>query len=83
MDIMQQAAAGHARVLVDPAPEGQVLGFGESGIDLQLSFWIEDPEEGSSGLKSALYLAIWREFKANGVTVPYPHRDVRIVGTQA
>jgi len=83
MDIMQQAASGHARVLDHPAPEGQVLGFGESGIDLQLSFWIEDPEEGSAGLKSTLYLAIWREFKANGVTVPYPQREVRIVGSQA
>jgi small-conductance mechanosensitive channel len=83
MDIMQRAASQHPRVLKDPAPEGQVLGFGESGIDLQLSLWIEDPEEGSGGLKSAIYLDIWREFKAHGVTVPYPQREIRIIGSQA
>jgi small-conductance mechanosensitive channel len=83
MDIMQRSASQHPRVLKDPAPEGQVLGFGESGIDLQLSLWIEDPEEGSGSLKSAIYLDIWREFKANGVTVPYPQREIRIIGSQA
>jgi small-conductance mechanosensitive channel len=83
IEIMKQAALRHSRVLKDPAPEGLVQGFGESGIDLQLSFWIEDPEEGSASMKSALYLDIWREFKANGVTVPYPQREVRIIGSQA
>lgn len=82
MEIMRQVAVRHPRVMQDPAPEVQVKGFGESGIDLQLSVWIPDPEEGSSSLQSALYLEIWRSFKANGVTVPYPHREIRILGSQ-
>jgi len=81
LEIMHRAGQGHSRVLSDPAPEGQVIGFGESGVDLQLTLWIEDPEEGSGSLKSALYLALWREFKAHGIAVPYPQREIRILGT--
>lgn len=80
MELMQQAAHHHARVLKDPAPEVQVLGFGENGIDLQLVFWIADPEEGSAGLKSSLYLDIWRAFQQHRISIPYPQRDIRIVG---
>ncbi len=81
MRIMREAAERHPRVLDDPAPEVHLKGFGESGIDLQLSFWIPDPEEGSASLQSALYLDIWRAFQAQGVSVPYPQREIRILGT--
>jgi small-conductance mechanosensitive channel len=79
MQLMCEAAVNHPRVMRDPAPEVQVSGFGENGIDLQLVFWIPDPEEGSAGLKSELYLAIWRTFQQHAIAVPYPQRDVRIV----
>lgn len=83
MEIMRRVALQHPRVMQAPAPEVQVKGFGESGIDLQLAVWISDPEEGSASLQSALYLEIWREFKASGVTVPYPQREIRILGTNS
>jgi small-conductance mechanosensitive channel len=79
MELMRGAAENHPRVMTDPMPEVQVTGFGENGIDLQLMFWIPDPEEGSAGLKSELYLAIWRAFQQHAIAVPYPQRDVRIV----
>lgn len=80
MELMRSAASAHPRVLQDPAPEVQVTGFGENGIDLELVLWIPDPEEGSGGLKSALYLAIWRAFQRHEISVPYPQRDIRIIG---
>ncbi len=83
MEIMRQIAVHHPRVMQDPAPEVQIKGFGESGIDLQLSVWIPDPEEGSASLQSALFLEIWREFKSRGVSVPYPQREIRILGNPA
>jgi len=81
MSIMLAAAKKHPRVLVDPASEVQVLGFGENGIDLQLSIWIIDPEEGSSGLKSQIYLDIWWAFQEQGIAIPYPQRDIRILNS--
>lgn len=83
MQLMQAAAKKQSRILLDPAPEAQVLGFGENGIDLQLVFWILDPEEGSGGLKSQLYLDIWHAFQEHNIGIPYPQRDIRILNQQA
>lgn len=80
MELMRDVAYRHPRVMKDPPPEVQVTGFGESGIDLQLMLWIPDPEEGSASLKSSLYIEIWRAFQQHGISVPYPQRDIRIVG---
>lgn len=80
MQIMVDAAKRHKRVLREPAPGALILQFGESGIDLELGIWIEDPQEGTSGLRSDLYREIWREFKKHNIEIPYPQREVRILG---
>ena len=79
MQIMREAAHAQTRVLKDPAPEVQIKGFGENGIDLSLSIWIPDPEEGSSSLQSAIYLSIWRAFQQNAISIPFPQREIRIL----
>jgi small-conductance mechanosensitive channel len=79
MQLMREAAERHPRVLVEPAPSVQIRGFGESGIDLMLIVWIPDPEEGSAALQSEIYLEIWRAFKQNNISIPYPQREVRII----
>lgn len=79
MQVMRDAATAQARVLKDPAPQVQIKGFGENGIDLSLSIWIPDPEEGSSSLQSAIYLDIWRAFQQNAISIPFPQREIRIL----
>ena len=79
MAIAKGAANAHARVLEDPPVDVQIKGFGESGIDLNLAFWIPDPEEGSAGLQSEIYLEIWRQFKQKGIVIPYPQRQIRLL----
>lgn len=79
MQLLQEVAENHPRVLVEPPPAAQIKGFGESGIDLVLSVWIPDPEEGSAALQSEIYLEIWRAFKANNISIPFPQREVRIL----
>jgi small-conductance mechanosensitive channel len=81
MELMRVAANQQARVLQTPAPEVKIKGFGENGIDLTLTAWIQDPEEGSGGLQSAIYLDIWRAFKKHSISIPYPQREVRILGS--
>ena len=83
MALMKGAANAHPRVLETPLPDVHIKGFGENGIDLNLTFWIPDPEEGSSGLQSEIYYDIWRQFKKHGVVVPYPQREVRMMVTPA
>jgi small-conductance mechanosensitive channel len=79
--LMEQAARAQPRVLKVPnAPFAAVLRLGESGIDLELGVWINDPENGQGNLRSALYLAILKDFRASGIQIPYARRDVSIVG---
>lgn len=79
MQLMQDIANDHPRVLVEPVPAVQIRGFGESGIDLMLNIWIPDPEEGSAALQSEIYLQIWQAFKINNISIPFPQREVRIL----
>jgi len=78
MQLLLDAARGHPRVDRSPEPAARVMGFGESGIDLELRFWIRDPQDGVNNVRSDLYLAIWDAFEAKGVTIPYPQRDVHL-----
>ena len=78
MALMVEAAAQHPRVLKDPEPVGRLLEFGDNGIGLELRAWINDPEKGVNNVRSDLNLAIWRAFKENSITIPFPQRDVYI-----
>ena len=83
MQIMLQAARHNPRVIDDPEPKVYLREFADNGINLELKVWITDPEEGQLSLRSDINLDIWREFQRRGVEIPYPQRDVRIVGQSA
>jgi len=80
LQLLIKAAEDHPRVLVTPAPSSVVTGFAESGVDVRLTVWIHDAEEGTSSLQSDLFMAIWRLFKAHDISIPYPQREVRVLG---
>jgi small-conductance mechanosensitive channel len=79
MQLMEKIAREHARVLADPPPKAFLLRFADSGIDLELGVWIEDPENGVLGIRSELYLDIWRALQEAGIEIPFPQREVRIL----
>lgn len=79
LKLLLKAAELHPRVLVTPEPNALVKGFADSGVDLTLSVWIADAENGTASLQSEIYLTIWRLFKENDISIPYPHREVRIL----
>ena len=80
LKLMLEAAYSHPRVLKDPAPTALLTAFGDNGINLELLAWIEDPERGKLNLNSDLNLALYKNFSANGIEIPFPQRDIRIVG---
>jgi len=81
MRLMTELAAREPRVLKGPlSPAVNVLQFAENGIDLELAVWLNDPEKGQGNLKTALNIAIWKAFRDNGIRIPYPQREVHIVG---
>ena len=62
------------RVLQDPAPSAQLAGFGADGMNLSLTFWIRDPENGQGGLTSEVHLAVLDVLNAEGIEIPFPQR---------
>lgn len=78
--LIEAAAAGGERVLSDPPPSAHLVAFADSGINLQLGLWIFDPLQGSMGIKSDINREIWRRFKQAGIEIPFPQREVRVVG---
>ncbi|TVP88370.1 MAG: mechanosensitive ion channel protein MscS [Pseudomonadaceae bacterium] len=78
MALMMDCAYASPRVLHDPVPSVRMLAFEDSGIALQLRIWIADPQNGSGAVRSDVNLAIWRAFKAAGITIPFPQRDLHI-----
>jgi small-conductance mechanosensitive channel len=78
MKLLLQATYGHPRILHEPAPVARLMGFGDSGIELELRFWIPDPQEGVNNVRSDVNRRIWRLFKDNGVTIPVTQREIRV-----
>lgn len=71
-----EAALETDRVLREPSPLCHLVGFGDSAVDLELRFWINDPRAGIANVKSDVLLKVWDKFKANGIEIPYPQRDL-------
>ena len=78
MAILLEAAKAQTRVIADPEPFVKFAAFGADGIDLELSFWVADPEAGTGILRSDINRAVWRNFVEAGIAVPFPQRDVRV-----
>jgi len=68
IQLLQDIAKQHARVLEMPAPVARIKGFNEHGIGLTLTVWVADPESGVLGLQSALFMDVWKVFRDNKIT---------------
>jgi small-conductance mechanosensitive channel len=79
MALLEEAAQSVARVLADPAPRTFLTGFGDSSVNLVVGFWIDDPENGQSNVRSDVMLAMWDALAAAGVEIPFPQREVRLL----
>jgi small-conductance mechanosensitive channel len=81
--IATEAASGVSRVLAGPAPVCHITGFGDSSVDYILRFWIRDPTQGLTNIRGNVYLALWDAFREHGISIPFPQREVRILGSGA
>jgi small-conductance mechanosensitive channel len=76
--VLMQAAEGHPRILRDPSPVSRLMQFSDHGMDLELRFWIADPEGGVNNVRSDVNRAIWRLFRDAGITIPVAQREVYV-----
>jgi len=78
MALMVGAARAQPRVLAEPPPMAFLVAFADSSINLEVGFWIEDPKNGTLGLRSDINLAVLRSFRDAGVEIPFPQREVTV-----
>ncbi|MFC3098647.1 mechanosensitive ion channel family protein [Alteraurantiacibacter palmitatis] len=76
--LLLQATDEVPRVLDEPKPRVLLMGFGDSSIDFELRFWISDPEEGMSNIRSDVLKRVWHLFREHGVEIPFPQRDLHL-----
>lgn len=78
--LLVEATKDVSRVPQDPAPTPYLASFGSDGINLELGFWIEDSAKGTAGVRSTVNRNIWRLFSEHGISMPFPQREVRVIG---
>jgi small-conductance mechanosensitive channel len=78
MRLCVEATKGVPRILETPVASCIIRNFGDSAIELEVRFWIGDPVNGTGSVKGAVMLGIWDRFRANGIHMPNPQRDIHI-----
>lgn len=78
-EIAIEAAKSVDRVLTIKPPVCHIVGFGDSSVDYILRFWIEDPTGGLTNIRGNVFLALWDAFKENGISIPFPQREVTLL----
>ena len=79
--IMDEVAKTHPSTLKEPAPEVRIVATREYALEYQLLVWIVDPRQ-RGRVESALRWELVRRFREEGVAIPYPQREVRVLGDE-
>jgi small-conductance mechanosensitive channel len=85
-DIVRATVASHPKVLsgegvpLAERPDAEIESFGDSGINILVEFWMEGIDDGENRVGADLLLMIWTTLKANGIEIPFPQREVKILG---
>ncbi len=77
-EILLDTANSHPRCAPEPTPACYLRGFGDSSVDFILHFWVDDVENGRWTPQSEILFAIWHRFAEEGISIPYPQRDLHI-----
>lgn len=83
--LLREVVASHPKVLsgddlpIEERPDAEICGFGDSGMNILIEFWMEGIDDGVNRVGGDLYLMIWDALKANNIHIPFPQREVKIL----
>lgn len=80
-DVLMQVAVDEPDMCEFPTPRVRVRGFADSGINLQLMGWIEEPED-RGRICHLMYMSIHEAFREHNLEIPFPRRDIQITHDQ-
>ena len=76
MELLQEAIADIDRILSKPPPKIFLNEFSDSSVNIEVKFWIRDPENGINNIKSEVNKSIWKLFKEHDIEIPFPQQDI-------
>ena len=75
--ILMDIAQNNENVCTKPEPRMRFRSFGDSGLNIQLLFWIEKPED-KGRITDELNTAIYKRFNKDRIEIPFPQRTLHI-----
>lgn len=85
LDIVKEVVRSHPQVINEPntpieeLADAEIAGFGDSGIDILVEFWMEGIDDGVNRVGADLLLMIWQALRDNDIEIPFPQREVKIL----
>ena len=76
--ILIEIAEDQPTVLINPPPSVMFVGFGPDSLDFEIRAILSDINQGQ-GVSTEIRHQIIERFAAEGIDIPYAHREVRIV----
>ncbi|MEA5508535.1 mechanosensitive ion channel domain-containing protein [Crocosphaera sp. UHCC 0190] len=77
MDLLLQIAKNHPKVLTEPSPSAFLIDFGDSSINFELKFWLNDINTRKRVI-SDISCEILTQFTQHNIEIPFPQRDINI-----
>lgn len=78
-EILSEILSENETILNIPAPMIWVVNFGDNSIDFSIKFWVPHFGVGNDVLSDVI-IAIDQKFKENNIEIPFPQRDIHIIG---
>lgn len=75
--IIQNVIKDHSEILAEPAPAIVVNELADSSVNLSVKVWVKTPDYWST--KFALTEKIKIHFDQNGISIPFPQRDIHLI----
>lgn len=76
--VIREALASIEGVTGEPLPQVGIAGFGDSSVNIDYRFWV--PTHRYFEVKHAANLAVFKALGAGGLNIPFPQREVRMLG---
>lgn len=78
--VIRDTVAGIDGVASEPRPQIGIASFGDSSINIDYRLWV--PTGRYFDLLHQVNLAVFRALQANGIAIPFPQREVRLLPEQ-
>jgi small-conductance mechanosensitive channel len=76
-EVLESAMSGDPRISKSPKPFVRFVDFGESALQFDMMFWSKNTFR-IENVKSDLRKVVYKKLAENGLTIPFPQRDIHI-----